>query len=112
MRVRSDRLAVSVLAAVVAMLLMALAGGCTSEGEEAADTSGTDPTASEEQADGGASEEEDAAEGEPSEEPADDATAGTLAWVDVELTDVATGETFRVSDFAGEPVFVESFAVW
>ncbi len=34
------------------------------------------------------------------------------AWMDTELTDVATGEKFRISDFKGKPVLVESFAVW
>ncbi len=34
------------------------------------------------------------------------------AWMDVELTDVATGQTFRISDFKGKPVMLESFAVW
>ncbi|WP_406656383.1 redoxin family protein [Methanolobus sp. ZRKC2] len=33
-------------------------------------------------------------------------------WRDTELTDVETGETFRISDFEGTPVLVESFAVW
>jgi cytochrome oxidase Cu insertion factor (SCO1/SenC/PrrC family) len=35
-----------------------------------------------------------------------------IAWLDAELTDVATGETFRISDFRGRPVIVKSFAVW
>lgn len=34
------------------------------------------------------------------------------AWMQIELTDVVTGETFRLSDFAGQPVLLESFAVW
>ncbi|MFQ5815689.1 MAG: hypothetical protein ACE5G7_04255, partial [Candidatus Hydrothermarchaeaceae archaeon] len=33
-------------------------------------------------------------------------------WADVELTDVATGERFRIRDFKGKPILVESFAVW
>jgi thiol-disulfide isomerase/thioredoxin len=33
-------------------------------------------------------------------------------WKDIELTDVTTGEKFKVSDFAGKPILVESFAVW
>lgn len=37
---------------------------------------------------------------------------GRSAWMDIELTDVATGETFKISDFAGRPVLLESFAVW
>ncbi len=34
------------------------------------------------------------------------------AWMDMELTDVATGKVFRISDFSGKPVLLESFAVW
>jgi len=33
-------------------------------------------------------------------------------WMDIELTDVATGQTFKVSDFKGKPILLESFAVW
>ncbi len=38
--------------------------------------------------------------------------SGASAWMDIELTDVATGEKFRISDFKGKPVLLESFAVW
>jgi cytochrome oxidase Cu insertion factor (SCO1/SenC/PrrC family) len=34
------------------------------------------------------------------------------AWMDFELTDVATGGKFRISDFKGKSVLMESFAVW
>ncbi len=34
------------------------------------------------------------------------------AWMDIELTDVATGETFKIGDFKGKPILLESFAVW
>ena len=34
------------------------------------------------------------------------------AWMDIELTDVATGQKFKISDFKGKPVLLESFAVW
>ena len=34
------------------------------------------------------------------------------AWMDIELTDVATGQTFKISDFKGKPILLESFAVW
>lgn len=33
-------------------------------------------------------------------------------WMDIELKDVRSGETFRISDFEGRPVLLESFAVW
>ncbi len=36
--------------------------------------------------------------------------AGT--WADIELKDVATEKKFRISDFEGKPVLLESFAVW
>lgn len=34
------------------------------------------------------------------------------SWMNVELVDVLTGESFRVSDFYGKPILIESFAVW
>lgn len=34
------------------------------------------------------------------------------AWLEIELTNVSTGRTFKLSDFQGKPVLVESFAVW
>ena len=45
--------------------------------------------------------------------PEDDGTepAG-YAWLDIELTDVVTGETFTLRDLEGEPVLIQSFAVW
>jgi thiol-disulfide isomerase/thioredoxin len=33
-------------------------------------------------------------------------------WMDFELTDVSSGKKFRLSDFKGKPVLLESFAVW
>ncbi|MCH7568613.1 MAG: redoxin family protein [Nanoarchaeota archaeon] len=36
----------------------------------------------------------------------------TREWMNFELTDVATGEIFKISDFAGKPILLESFAVW
>jgi len=34
------------------------------------------------------------------------------AWATASLTDVRTGETFRVADLAGRTVFIETMAVW
>ena len=33
-------------------------------------------------------------------------------WANVELEDVRTGESFKISDFEGKPILLESFAVW
>jgi thiol-disulfide isomerase/thioredoxin len=34
------------------------------------------------------------------------------AWMDIQLKDIATGNNFKISDFKGKPVVLESFAVW
>ena len=44
-------------------------------------------------------------------------TSGTSSgsiplWMDAELKDIRTGQTFKISDFKGKPVLMESFAVW
>jgi len=35
-----------------------------------------------------------------------------VGWKETKLKDVRTGEEFRISDFSGKPVLLESFAVW
>ncbi len=40
------------------------------------------------------------------------APAPAVAWLGVELTDVRTGETFTLAEFAEKPVLLETFAVW
>ena len=34
------------------------------------------------------------------------------AWMNIELKDVLTQETFKIADFKGKSVLIESFAVW
>jgi len=42
-----------------------------------------------------------------------ESSSGSLPlWMDAELKDVRTGKTFKISDFKGKPVLMESFAVW
>jgi hypothetical protein len=54
----------------------------------------------------------------PAEEPADTSdeapaeASSEIAWANIELTDVETGETFTISEFEGGPVLVQAFAVW
>ena len=36
----------------------------------------------------------------------------TPAWMEIELTDVTTGKNFKISDFKGKTILMESFAVW
>jgi thiol-disulfide isomerase/thioredoxin len=56
----------------------------------------------------------DAPAGEASPTPAPAATLPsiTAAWAQTELTDVATGETFRIADLAGKTIIVETMAIW
>lgn len=52
---------------------------------------------------------------EPEPEPTpmpDGETVMVPAWMETELTDVATGQKFKISDFQGRPILLESFAVW
>ena len=53
----------------------------------------------------------------PADEPAAVEAAGepgadTATWLDIELTDAATGETFTLASLAGEVVAVEPMAIW
>jgi thiol-disulfide isomerase/thioredoxin len=50
---------------------------------------------------------------EDSNEASEDASVdGSLSFLDIEFSDVNTGVTHKISDFAGKKVLVESFAVW
>jgi thiol-disulfide isomerase/thioredoxin len=33
-------------------------------------------------------------------------------WMNIDLGDIRTGQTFKISDFEGKPILLESFAVW
>jgi thiol-disulfide isomerase/thioredoxin len=44
--------------------------------------------------------------------PPGEETKSARPWMDIELTDVGTGDKFKISDFKGRPVLLESFAVW
>jgi peroxiredoxin len=49
----------------------------------------------------------------PTSQPTAGATATkTPDWFDMELTDVQTGKTFTVNDYAGKVVIVETMATW
>ncbi len=39
-------------------------------------------------------------------------SSAASGWKGIELVDVATGDTFSISDFKGKSVLIESFAVW
>ncbi|MFC2162205.1 TlpA family protein disulfide reductase [Candidatus Altiarchaeota archaeon] len=38
--------------------------------------------------------------------------AGKPSWMDETLTDAVTGETYKISDFRGKTILIETFAVW
>jgi len=43
---------------------------------------------------------------------AETSTSSGAGWMNIQLKDVRTGETFTIADFKGRPVLLESFAVW
>jgi thiol-disulfide isomerase/thioredoxin len=49
---------------------------------------------------------------QPSQPTAFPAATSTPDWFDIELTDVQTGETFSMSDYAENVVLVETMAIW
>jgi thiol-disulfide isomerase/thioredoxin len=51
---------------------------------------------------------------QPTEDPAAPAAAAlaSRSWATAELVDVQTDQPFRIADFAGRTVFVESMAIW
>ena len=44
--------------------------------------------------------------------PGDNISYGPDNWRNIEVTDVTTGETFTLSDFSGQYLLIETFAVW
>ena len=42
----------------------------------------------------------------------DDSATKSTNWHDITLKDVKTGRTFKVADFNGKPIILETFAVW
>ena len=48
----------------------------------------------------------------PASPPPSEPAVDTPEWFDIELTDVQTGETFTMNDFAGKVVLVETMAIW
>jgi peroxiredoxin len=50
--------------------------------------------------------------GQSASTPTPEPASGTPEWFDVELTDVQTGETFTMNDYAGKVVLVETMAMW
>lgn len=50
--------------------------------------------------------------GVPSPEATDAPPVLDQPWATTELTDVATGESFRIADLAGKTVIIETMAIW
>jgi hypothetical protein len=94
------------LYSVILLLLLAAAlvplGACTPEEETQDESTPAEQEPAEQEADDTADSSD-----EPAEQP-----ASALAWTDIELTDVETGETFTISEFTDGPVLIQAFAVW
>lgn len=93
----------AVLCIVGALTVFALAG-CTPERVVTADS---DTVTEDPGTTGGAS----AGDSTDTATP-DEPSAAKLAWLDTELTDAVTGESFRLSDFKGTKVLLHPFAAW
>jgi hypothetical protein len=101
--------------AAAAGVVAAGSAGCLGDGTGSSEPTGSSPT---ETSDGGPMDDTGTTEAtaDTGTDPSGGTTptqAGDLAtWRTAELTDVLTGETFRINEFRGRPVLVETFAVW
>ena len=105
------------LALFLAVAVLAAACSEQSPGDATApadDGSGTDSGVTGSGATDGGSEGDssDSSGSDDSDGSSGEQAQSTSLWMNIELTDVATGNTFTISDFAGKPVLVEFFAVW
>lgn len=48
----------------------------------------------------------------PTQQEEESQETSGLGWRDIQVTEVETGETFKISDFTGQKVVLESMAVW
>jgi len=83
------------------LLAMLFVAGCTTPAPT--DSQSQDETQQEATTDESSRDEATAEEG---------SSDATFVWAEIELTDVETGETFTLSELAGQQVFVQAFAVW
>jgi hypothetical protein len=100
-----------------ALLIAASAAACSAQGgAPAASQAASDPLATSApasvapSAEPGGSGSVPPATGEPA--ASDAAIVLDQAWATAEVTDVATGETFRIADLAGSPLIIETMAIW
>lgn len=49
---------------------------------------------------------------QPTAQPTDAAMMAKAAWLDLPLTNAATGESFTLASYAGRPIYVETMATW
>jgi len=50
--------------------------------------------------------------GSQSDTPSSEGEILLPEWAHIELVDAVSGDTFKIADYAGKPILVESFAVW
>jgi hypothetical protein len=86
-----------------------IVAACTATASETTEPTPDDTVAATEAAVTGASPE--ASTDDAADDAADTAAEGA-AWLDIELTDAATGETFTLASLAGEVVAIEPMAIW
>jgi thiol-disulfide isomerase/thioredoxin len=82
---------------------------CTTTASESTEPEPAESVAATEET--AASAETEAAADAPQEE-ADETTTETAAWLDIELTDAASGDTFTLASLGGGVVAIEPMAIW
>ena len=92
-----------------------IVAACTTTASESSEPEPTEPAAAVEQAATEATTEptsEAPMDGSEEVEEVEEAATETAAFLDIELTDAASGETFTLASLAGDVVAIEPMAIW
>lgn len=109
----SNRTRRTAFLAIVAVLVAACGGTVATSPAVPTEPSGVPPSAPSGVASPSApSSRSPVSPGPATPEPSVSGPSIDAAWAQTDLTDVATGETFRIADLAGRVVIVEPIAIW
>ena len=89
-----------------------IVAACTTTASESSEPEPTEPAAAVEQAATEATTEPTSEAPMDGSEEVEEAATETAAFLDIELTDAASGETFALASLAGDVVAIEPMAIW
>ena len=89
-----------------------IVAACTTTATESTEPEPTEPAVAVEEVSAEATTEPTSEEPMEESEEVEEAATGSAAFLDIELTDAASGETFTLASLAGDVVAIEPMAIW